>query len=499
MRPKTTAVRSLSFQIAVALTAACSATTIQAAEIAAGLQAEAQRTGSVDTLIVLRAEAPKQLLRTDGDYLARRRALVELLRATADASQSDVRAWLEAEGVSYRPFWIVNMIEARLTAAQMNVLAARGDINRIASNQSFALQRPVEDTGLLPRPQSPEAIEWGVNKIKAPQVWALGINGSGVVVAGQDTGIRWTHGAIKAKYRGWDGLVADHNYNWHDSIHATGSTCGADSAQPCDDNGHGSHTVGTMVGDDGAGNQVGVAPGARFIGCRNMNAGNGTPATYNECAQWLLAPTNLAGLNPDPDKAPDVVSNSWGCPTSEGCVSGSEVGPAIENLIAGGIMFVAAAGNSGSSCSTITDAPGKYDNVFTIGSTTSADAISSFSGRGPVAGATRNKPDVVAPGSSVRSINNASDAGYMTISGTSMATPHVAGAAALLMQVNPALKGNPTAVADLLRSTAVPIVNAQVCGAIPGTTFPNPVQGYGQIDVLAAVIKADTLFADRFQ
>jgi subtilisin family serine protease len=257
--------------------------------------------------------------------------------------------------------------------------------------------------------------------------------------------------------------------------------------------------MGTMVGDDGSGNQVGVAPGAKWIGCRNMNDGAGTPASYNECAQWLLAPTDLAGNNPDPAKAPDIVSNSWGCPSSEGCTLGNEVKTAIDNLVAGGILFVAAAGNDGSGCNTIFDQPATLDSAFTIGSTTSTDAMSGFSSRGPVTGANRVKPDVVAPGSSVRSVTNTSDTAYTTMSGTSMATPHVTGAAALVMAINPALKGDPQRVMDILRQTAVPISSTQICGAIPATTFPNPVQGYGRIDAYAAVILADTIFKNGFE
>ena len=500
MRLANRPLRSLSCHIAFALATACSASAIQAAQVDSAVTAEAARSGSVDTLIVLQAKASKELLRSDGNYLERRRALVDLLRTTAAVSQADLRRWLDAEGVAYRPYWIVNTIQARLTTAQLNELSVRSDIARIASNAPIQLRMPQQSEALQPQPQAPNAIEWGVNKIKAPQVWALGITGAGIVVAGQDTGIRWTHNAIKAKYRGWDGTVANHNYNWHDAIHAVNSSCPADSPQPCDDNGHGSHTVGTMLGDDGVTNQVGVAPGAKWVGCRNMNAGAGTPATYNECAQWLLAPTDLTGANPNPDLAPDVIGNSWGCPDSEGCTTGQEVREAIENLISGGIMFVAAAGNDGSACGTIGDAPGTYDNVFTIGSTTQSDAMSSFSGRGPVTGANQVKPDVIAPGSSVRSITRSSDTAYTSLSGTSMATPHVAGAVALVMQANPGLRGNPAAVAALLRSTAVPLTSStQVCGGIPATTFPNPVQGYGQIDVLAAVNRAEKIFADDME
>jgi serine protease AprX len=490
----------------LALACAAAFSPLMAAEVEPGLRASAQQTGSVDTLIVLEARAPKQLLRTDGNYLERRRNLVDTLRATADVTQADLRAWLDSQGIAYRPFWIVNMIQATLTPAQMDALATRDDVAKIESNRAYRLKQPAEN---LPQPESqpedqtqgadaaePLATEWGVNKVRAPMVWAAGYTGQGIVIAGQDTGIRWTHNAIKAKYRGWNGVTADHNYNWHDSIHVTGSSCGADSLVPCDDHGHGSHTIGTMVGDDGGSNQVGVAPGAKWIGCRNMNSGDGTPARYNECAQWLLAPTDLAGSNPQPDLAPDVVSNSWGCPSSEGCTAGTEVQQAIENLVAGGIVFVAAAGNDGSSCSSIFDAPATYDASFTIGSMTSSDTMSGFSGRGPVAGLAGVKPDVIAPGSNVRSINNSSDSGYMTISGTSMATPHVAGVVALIMSVDKSLRGDPARVEQILRDTAIPLTDTQVCGGIPATTFPNNVQGMGRVDAWNAFMVAEKIFAD---
>lgn len=485
--------------LAVAIALACG--TAMGAEVDPALQAMAQGNGRADTLIELSAQAPVALLRQDGDYLARRRNLVDTLRATADVSQEPLRRWLDDRGIAYRSFWIVNMIQAQLTPEQIRELAARSDVTRLDGNRPQVLRLPTPPAMPM-RPEAVEAVEWGVSKIRAPQVWALGITGQGVTVAGQDTGIRWTHNALKPHYRGWNGSSANHNFNWHDSIHdSVGNPCGNDSLVPCDDNGHGSHTVGTMVGDDGAGNQIGVAPGAKWIGCRNMDAGNGTPARYNECAQWLLAPTDLTGSNPDSSKAPDIVSNSWGCPSSEGCTLGNEVKTAIDNLVAGGILFVAAAGNhnGGPACDTITDQPATLDSAFTIGSMTSSDTMSGFSDLGPVTGANRVKPDVVAPGSNVRSVTNASDIAYGIMSGTSMATPHVTGVAALVMAVNPALKGNPQRVMDILRQTAVPITSAQVCGAIAATTFPNPVQGYGRVDAYAAVIMADTIFKNGFQ
>src|SRR5438876_636762 len=158
-----------------------------------------------------------------------------------------------------------------------------------ASAQPRTMPGPVEEVA-----SRPATIEPGVSYVHAPQVWALGFTGQNIVIASADTGQRWTHNALKPHYRGWDGVDANHNYNWHDSIHdSVGNPCGNDSPFPCDDYFHGSHTIGTAIGDDGQGNQIGVAPGAKWIGCRNMDVGNGTPARYIECMQWYLAPYPL--------------------------------------------------------------------------------------------------------------------------------------------------------------------------------------------------------------
>ena len=490
--------RALPVAVALAL---CPAAMIpglsHAADVASALLQSVQREGHVQALIVMRAQAANAPANVSGGYLQRRRALVENLRATAEVSQADLRAWLDAEGVNYRPFWIVNMIQAELSAPQLDALAARTDVARVESNAPVAMREPLQQTQQLPWPESPAAIEWGVDRIRAPLAWAAGIRGQGVVVAGQDTGYQWDHPALKASYLGWNGLQAQHGYHWHDAVHAVGSVCGADAPAPCDDHNHGTHTMGTMVGDDGGNNRVGVAPAARWIGCRNMNAGAGTPATYIECNQWLLAPTDAAGQNPDPDRAPDVINNSWGCVPEEGCLSGQEIRASVDALVAGGIFFVASAGNDGSGCASITSSPAIYASAFVVGSTTSAGAMSGFSSRGPVSGIGVNKPDVVAPGSNVRSaIRNG---GYGSMSGTSMAGPHVAGAAALVLAVNPALRGNPHALGEILQATSVPVSSTQSCGGIPALTFPNPVQGYGQIDAWAAVKLADTLIRDGFE
>lgn len=473
-----------------ALAVACGAA--QAASVNADLAAAARREGRVEALVVLKDQAPPATA-PGADYKARRRALVDALRQRAETQQRGLRAWLDARGIAHRPFWIANLVQASLSPADLAALAARPEVARLEPNPviAAALPRPVPSPSSAP--VDAEAITWGVDKIRAPLVWAAGHTGAGVVIAGADTGYRWDHPALKPQYRGWNGSSADHNYSWHDAVHSPNGTCPADSPQPCDDHGHGTHTAGTFAGDDHATRQIGVAPGAQWIGCRNMNAGNGTPASYIECMQWMLAPTDLAGHNPDPDRAPDIVSNSWTCTVGEGCTVGSEIQGAVANLTSAGILFVAAASNNGPACGSITEPPAIYSTAFTIGATDSDDVLADFSARGPVAvdpltGAKHVKPDVSAPGVAVTSAWPPST--YASLNGTSMATPHVAGAAALLMSALPTLKGQPKAVERLLRKTAVTrgIKNPvkQSCGGTRRSDWPNNMVGHGRIDVYAA-------------
>ena len=251
---------------------------------------------------------------------------------------------------------------------------------------------------------------------------------------------------------------------------------------PCDDDTHGTHTMGIMVGDGGAGNQVGMAPGARWIGCRNMDEGVGTPARYTECFQWFLAPTDSNDANPDPSKAPDVVNNSWDCPPSEGCTSPDVLKSVIETLRAAGIAVVVAGGNEGPGCATM-DVPEPYDASISVGATDSSDAIASYSSRGPGDGGII-KPDIVAPGSGIRS--TLPGGGYGSMSGTSMASPHAAGMVALLISAAPALAGDVDAIEAAMKQTALPKTTTQSCGGVAAGSVPNNTAGYGRIDALAA-------------
>ena len=421
---------------------------------------------------------------------AKGRYVYERLSETAQRTQAPVLDELQRRGLKHRSLWIANAIWAQGDVAAVQALAQRTETVRLIAN--FHVSAP-EIPSRSVAPKLTTTLEWNIAQIHAPDVWALGHTGQGVVVGGQDTGYQWNHPALIHHYRGWDGTNANHNYNWHDAIHTTDShftstnPYGYNTTSPCDDNGHGTHTMGTMAGDDGAGNQIGVAPGARWIGCRNMERGWGTPAAYAECFQWFLAPTDLAGQNPDPAKAPDVINDSWYSDASEGTTNLLVFQTAVENLRAAGVVVVVSAGNQGPACSTITS-PAIYAASFSVGATDSSDIIAGFSSRGPVAvdGSGRLKPNVTAPGVNIRSSVPVN--GYASgWSGTSMAGPHVVGVVALLISAHLELKGQVDGIERIIEQTAVPLTNSESCGGVAGTEIPNNTYGWGRVDALAAL------------
>ncbi|MCK5378975.1 MAG: S8 family serine peptidase [Acidobacteria bacterium] len=412
------------------------------------------------------------------------RFVVDALRRTAAKTQKPILAQLKALGVEHRGYWISNMIWVRGDLDIVRHMAENKDVFHIYANPSVRIDERLQGPH-GEKSKAPDAIEWNISLVGAPDVWALGIDGEGAVVAGQDTGYMWDHPALVEQYRG--GPAGDHAYNWHDAIHSGGGSCGSDSPEPCDDHGHGTHTMGTIVGDDGIGNQVGMAPGAQWIGCRNMDQGAGTPTTYAECYQFFIAPTDLDDLNPDPAKAPDVINNSWGCPPSEGCTDPNVLLSVVQAVRAAGIVTVHSAGNSGSSCSTVSDPAATYRESFSVGATDSSDDIANFSSRGPVTidGSNRLKPDISAPGVNIRSSTR--DGGYQGgWDGTSMAGPHVAGLVALLVSASPGLAGDVDTIEEVIEQTAVPLTSSQGCGGSGPTEVPNNVFGWGRIDALTA-------------
>ena len=466
-----------------------------ASKIAPEVLAEADGNGTASIVIMLADQADVSAAHQMKDQDARGWFVYRTLSEHAVRTQASLRGELDARGVSYQSFWAANMLVATADRTLIETLAARQDVARIDSNKEVRWIEPPElaHASVIPdAPNAPTTAEWGVQNVNAPALWAMGFTGVGMVIGDQDTGERWTHNALKPKYRGWNGVTADHNYNWHDAIHnAASNPCGNNTVAPCDDSGHGTHTAGTTVGDDGAGNQIGVAPGARWIGCRNMDEGEGTPARYTECFQFMIAPTDLAGNNPNPSLRPHVLNNSWGCPASEGCTTRTELETIINNTEAAGIFVVVSAGNSGPNCSTVSDVPAIYSASFSVGAYDINNQLASFSSRGPSTYYTPNllKPNLSAPGVAVRSSYLSTDTAYINLQGTSMASPHVAGVVALIWSARPQLVRDIATTKALLQNTANPAVTvspAQLCGGTVSTDIPNNSFGYGRVDALAA-------------
>ena len=442
------------------------------------------------------------------DKSTRGRWVTRTLRDHAWQTQKPLVAELDRMGVPYQRFWVVNAVRVKVDAGQLSQLLRLPQVQRVFANTAFPAAGPQPEPAAHGLTAS--ALPWGVERVEAPWAWAEGITGQGVVVAGQDTGYDWTHEVLKRAYRGYDPdtEAASHDYNWHDAIHEIDphnrgtNPCGLNSPEPCDDHGHGTHTMGTMVGNDldpqadgwpqAAAHPIGIAPGARWIGCRNMERGWGRPSTYIECFQWFVAPWPLGGdpaTDGDPDQAPDIINNSWSCPPEEGCKPENLdiLEPALNAADAAGILVVVSAQNSGPSCGSIRDPVAIYPRAFTVGATDRNDNLASFSSRGPVTyrGETRIGPDISAPGVAIYSSLKGNRYGYS--SGTSMAGPHVAGVAALLLSARPDLKGHPDQIRALLTTMADPFTSSQGCGGDAPDAIPNNGYGWGIVNARAAL------------
>ncbi|MCS7198576.1 MAG: S8 family serine peptidase [Candidatus Bipolaricaulota bacterium] len=442
-------------------------------KIKPSVQAAFGHSSHADVLVILKDQTPLSDTRHLATQLERGRYVYESLTRTAQRSQRELRSLLDAQGISYRAHYLVNMIAIFDADAHLvRALAARDDVARIELNPRVkALSYEVEQT-------QQTTIPWNLKLINADKVWELGITGKGVVVAGADTGVDWLHPALITQYRGYNSKdeTVDHNYNWFDAVEG--------APEPFDPSSHGTITLGVVVGDEPERIRTGVAFESQWIACRNMEYdGYGTPERYIGCMEFFLAPFPLDGdpmTQGDPSKAPQVINNSWACPPHEGCEP-ETLKQAVENVRAGGILFVAAAGNEGPSCGSIRHPPAIYEAAFTVGATTRDDTIALFSSRGPVTlwGTEQIEPDVSAPGIGIR--GPVPGGSYRSAGGTSLAAPHVTGIAALMMSAAPHLKGRVEVLEELIRQTAIP--KAGDCGG----DRPNNSYGWGRVDALAAV------------
>ncbi len=433
--------------------------------------------------VVLADQANTDFAQDIEDRGKRMAAVYQTLTAHALDSQADLRAFLDARGAVYTPYYLVNGIEVEGTPLLRRQIAARPDVAYVLNSPHtrplppFSQPTASDSSGVGP----PETLPWGVDQMDAELVWEeFGITGEGIIVGHADSGVDWTHPALRSQYVG---AAGDHDYTWFDPWYGT--------TEPTDHGGHGTHTLGIILGQDG----IGIAPDAQWIACRNLAHNLGNPAYYLDCMQFFLAPHPQDGdpfTEGDPSRGAHVTNNSWGCPPEEGC-DGLTLPIAIRHLRNAGQMFVVSAGNEGPECSTVWS-PATADEAFSVGAIDRYETITGFSSRGPVLldESGRVKPDVVAPGVDIYSSKPAGvevypgeSVGYAAWSGTSMAGPHVTGLVVLLWSANPALIGDIDATEQIITGTAHYVAAPGLCGG--GTDAPNNVYGYGYIDALDAI------------
>ena len=407
--------------------------------------------------------------------------VITALQKKAAETQGNLINYLanrEANGdvFQYKTFWVANMLMIEAKPSVYQELMMRMDIAEMDLDAFLELERPVE-VGESDEGNGSETVEIGLRVIKAPQLWAMGITGQGRLLMNIDTGVYPNHPAYWHK---WRGNFVPANQAWFDP--------GGGTTTPSDCDGHGSHTIGTMVGrSTTTADTIGVAIDAQWIAAKTICS---SPHTSNSIAafQWAMNPDGNPSTITD---MPDAISCSWHDPNTTNQCSGLYK-QTLDAVEASGIAVVFSAGNNGPNASTIT-MPKNINtnevNVFAIGAIDATsysggnnNPIANFSSRGPsTCGGTGSlliKPEVSAPGVSVRSSGTAT--GYNQLSGTSMASPHVAGAIGLLKQFAPTLTGQQIKMA--LYNTAIDL----------GTAGEDNTYGKGLIDLVAAYMSLGT-------
>jgi subtilisin family serine protease len=220
--------------------------------------------GKATLFVILKEQADTTPAAGISSWASRGASVVSRLKEVAGRTQGPILARIITAATEIKPFWIINAIKLTTGDEQfVRELAARRDVNYIKSDESWPAPQP------LPGSEEPkiQSVEWGVARVRAPEVWdQFGVRGERIVVANLDTGVQFDHPALAAQYRGRqpDGSV-HHNYNWYDPQHA------CPGPAPCDTDGHGTHTMGTIAGDDDGLNHIGVAPRAKWIAAKTCD------------------------------------------------------------------------------------------------------------------------------------------------------------------------------------------------------------------------------------
>ncbi|HAV78731.1 MAG TPA: peptidase S8 [Anaerolineae bacterium] len=405
----------------------------------------------------------------------RRMEAYKELTQHANESQADLRGTFDSFGVEYTPYYLVNALEVRGGTLVRLFLLNRPEVDRVIPSPRLRPAEPVEAFALSGFAEDPPRdVQWNISMIGADKVWdEFNVRGEGIVIGQSDSGADVNHPELHDSYRG---NTEGNDYNWFDPWNGTTS--------PYDEGGHGTHTLGTILGQNG----IGVAPGATWFACSNLTRNLANPALYLDCMQFMFAPFPQDGnpfVDGDPMRAADVLNNSWGCPEIEGCDPNALL-PAADNLRNAGIFVVVSTGNDGPNCSTVTAPLSLYDSVFSVGAIDRFGNMADFSSRGPVIvdDSGRMKPDISAPGVDIYS--STPGGSYGEASGTSMAGPHIAGVIALLWSADPTLIGDIDRTEQIIIDTAQPYTGNTSVGCFDGD-IPNAAYGYGIVDVYAAV------------
>nr|NQU94378.1 S8 family serine peptidase [Bacteroidota bacterium] len=445
--------------------------------------------------ITLRDQFDSQTLISQAQKLtpAERRAFVisvlkDFSKLSQDGVLADLNRFQRSDDVSdITTFWIANVITCFATPEVINALAARPDIAEIDFDEYRVILDPRENANAWTEEGTPDSreITWNVLKINADDVWALGLTGDGIIVSVIDTGVNYNH--VDLNDHVWEN--PDYPYHGYDFVN--------NDNNPMDDHGHGTHCSGTVAGDGTAGSQTGVAPDATIMCCKVLDAGGGG----SESGVWEALEFSI-------EQGAHIVSLSLGWQHSWG-VNRTVWRQTFDNILAAGVAASVAAGNEGDQQGTYPipdnvrtpgDIPppwlhpdqtltGGISGVICVGATDNGDNVSGYSSRGPLDWSAINpfndypyqpemgliRPDIVAPGTGIKSLDYSSNNGYASgWSGTSMATPANAGMLALMLQKNNVL--TPEQISQIIEGTAVVLT--------PGK---NNTSGSGRIDALAAV------------
>ena len=390
----------------------------------------------------------------DEDISVRREKLIEALQNSADACERSLRGALTDTPAEPVVLWTINGIAATVPVALAEQLARRPGVDVVDLDEEVIA--PAGSTS------STSTAEWNVDAVRAPELWGLGYDGAGVVIATMDTGVDPYHPDVGPKWRGGSNSWFDPN---------------GQHASPYDADGHGTRVMGLIVGGDAGGTAIGVAPGAQWIAVKIFkDNGRSQLSKIHEGFQWLLDPDG----NPSVDDAPDIVNNSWYLQnTLDQC--DWEFADDIAVLKVAEIAVVFAAGNTG---------PGDYTSVspsndpqsVAVGAVDPGWNVGGFSARGPSACGGGTYPGISAPGANVwtadRTFGGVLPDSYVSVTGTSFSAPHVAGGLALLMNAME-MEGTPITIS--LLETAL----AQGAADL-GDSGPDNAYGAGLLDAVEA-------------